>query len=76
MKNNHIHVTRHPDGWQVKRQGAERASFVTPTQKQAEQLGRSLSRRESGELYVHGRDGKILRRDSHGNDPCPPRDKR
>ena len=30
-------------------------------------------RREGSELLIHGQDGKIQRKDSHGKDPFPPR---
>lgn len=71
-----IHVTPSGDNWEVIREGAKQPSFTASTQKEAERLGRNLSHLEKGELFVHGKDGKILRRDSHGNDPCPPQDKR
>ena len=50
-----------------------RASVVTDTQKEAINLGREISRNQRGELFIHGVDGKIRARDSHGNDPYPPR---
>ena len=68
-------VMPHEDGWQVKRDGGERASRVADTQAEAEKLGRTISRNQETELQVHGRDGSIQRSDSHGNDPNPPKDK-
>ena len=68
-------VMPHEDGWQVKRDGGQRASHVTDTKAEAEKLGREISRNQETELQVHGRDGSIQRSDSHGNDPNPPRDK-
>jgi hypothetical protein len=62
-------VMPHEDGWQVKRDGGERASRVTETKAEAEKLGRTISRNQETELQVHGRDGAIQRSDSHGNDP-------
>ena len=56
-----------------KGEGNQRASVVTDTQKEAINLGREISRNQRGELFIHGVDGKIRARDSHGNDPCPPR---
>ena len=68
------HRTKRPDGkWQVKGEGNKRASVVTNTQREAIHLGREISRNQHGELYIHGADGKIRERDSHGNDPYPPR---
>lgn len=38
-------------------------------------IGRGISRNQGTEFIIHGLDGKIQRSDSHGNDPCPPKDK-
>lgn len=74
MNKKNIHVTAAPDGgWQGKREGATRPSFTTSTKQEAIGKGRELSKRGGGELFSHGKDGKIQWRDSHGNDPCPPR---
>ena len=62
-------------GWNVKRGGASRASKHFDTKKEAEEYGREVSRNQRTEFVIHGKDGKIQRSDSHGNDPCPPRDK-
>lgn len=62
-------VMRHEGGWQVKRDGAERASNVAPTQRQAVEIAREISRNQKTELQIHGRDGRIRESDSHGNDP-------
>lgn len=41
MKGRNQHVTKRSDGnWQVKSEGASRASFVTTTQSEAIKLGR------------------------------------
>jgi len=51
----------HKDGgWQVKHDGGQKASYHTSTKKEAE-------------LQIHGKDMKIQRSDSHGNDPFPPK---
>ena len=68
-------VMPHEKGWQVKRDGDSRASRVTETKREAEQLARPISQRQGTELQIHGKDGRIQRSDSHGNDPCPPKDK-
>jgi len=44
--------------------------------KDAEGWGREVSRNQKTEFIIHNKDGKISRSDSHGNDPCPPKDKR
>lgn len=63
-------VMPHKDGgWQVKRDGGERASHRTDTKAEAEKIGRGISRNQETELQVHRKDGTIERSDSHGNDP-------
>lgn len=63
-------VMPHKDGgWQVKRDGGERASHRADTKAEAEKLGRAISRNQETELQVHRKDGTIERSDSHGNDP-------
>lgn len=74
MKGRNQHVTKRSDGnWQVKGEGASRASFVTTTQSEAINLGRRICSNQESELIVHRRDGRIRARDSHGHDPFPPR---
>lgn len=73
MANNH-HVTPHPEGgWQVKREGGNRAIVRTSTQREAIDIGRSISRNQGTELFIHGRNGQIRERDTHGHDPYPPK---
>ena len=67
------HVVPHKDGWAVRGAGSRRASSVHNTQEQAIDAGRSVARNQGSELYVHGRNGRIRERDSHGTDPHPPK---
>lgn len=64
-----IRVSTHPDGWQVKKDGNQRADSVHSTKKEAVKEARQTSRKVDGELTVHNKDGQIGQRDSHGNDP-------
>lgn len=74
MKNNQHHVLPNPKGgWDVKKAGGQRASSHHDTKKEAEDVARKVSRNQGTELVIHYEDGKIQRRDSHGNDPYPPR---
>lgn len=68
------HVVPNPNGgWDVKKCGAERASVHTGTKQDAIQKGREISKNQGTEFFIHGQNGRIQRRDSHGNDPYPPR---
>lgn len=68
-----IRVMKHEDGWQAKRDGARRAGGVFQTQAEAIAAARQTAQNERGELFIHGRDGRIRERDSFGNDPFPPK---
>lgn len=71
------HVVPNPEGgWDVKRGGAGRTSGHFKTKQEAVDRGREISRNQGTELRIHNRDGRIARSDSHGHDPCPPKDKR
>lgn len=67
------HVLPHPDGWQVKGEGNERATVVTSTQAQAIEVGRELAMNNKSELLIHGQNGQIRQKNSYGNDPYPPK---
>lgn len=67
-------VMPHPDGgWQVKRDGAERASHRIGTQADGIAIAREISQNQGTELQIHRPDGRIRQSDSHGNDPNPPK---
>ena len=73
MKKNQ-HITPHPDGgWQVKGAGNSRATARTNTQAEAIDIGRAISRNQGSELIIHRPNGQIRAKDSHGNDPFPPK---
>jgi uncharacterized protein YdaT len=73
MPKRNQHVVPHSDGWAVKPEGGERASSVHDTQQAAIDQAREVARNQGTELFIHGRDGRIRARDSHGNDPYPPK---
>lgn len=77
MAKNEHHVVPNASrgGWDVKRNGSERASAQTERKEDAVKIGRELSRNARSELVIHGKDGRIQQKDSHGNDPCLPHDK-
>lgn len=68
------HVTPHPNGgWQVKGAGNSKATVRTTTQKEAIEIARKISKNQNSELFIHGTNGQIREKDSHGNDPFPPK---
>ena len=70
------HVVKHQEGWAVKGAGNDRATKVTPTQKEAIDVAKEIAKQQKSEVVIHGRDGKIRDKDSYGNDPFPPKDKK
>lgn len=68
-KGKNQHVVKHPDGWAVKGAGNSKATKVTKTQKEAADVGRGIAKNQKSELLIHGRNGQIREKDSHGNDP-------
>jgi hypothetical protein len=70
------HVVPSPSGWAVKKSGAVRASKTFETKEKAVSYGKSLSKSEKTELYIHRKNGTIENKNSYGNDPHPPKDKK
>ncbi len=70
------HVVSSSSGWVVVKSGARRASRSFATKEKAVSYGRELSKIEKTELFIHRRNGMIQDRNSYGNDPNPPRDKK
>ncbi len=68
------HVVHDPDGgWNVRKGGSDRISGNFDTQKKTIKEARKISDHQNTELYIHGRDGQIREKDSHGKDPFLPR---
>lgn len=62
-----VHVVPDGDRWKLEQDGAEVDTF--DTQAEANAAGRSVAEDAQGELVIHGADGQIREKDSHGNDP-------
>ncbi|MDG0807970.1 DUF2188 domain-containing protein [Cohnella rhizosphaerae] len=67
------HVVPHEKGWAVRGEGASRPEVVTNTKQEAVEAARKLAQEQRSELVVHGKDGRIQTKDSHGHDPYPPK---
>ena len=75
MPNTHgsHHVVPNPNGgWDVKKGGETSSIGHFDKKQEAVDFGRKISQNQGTEFYIHGRDGKIQKKDSHGNDPFPP----
>ena len=70
-KNQHVVPTK--DGWGVKGAGNDKLTAKTELKKDSEKIAREIAKNQKSELFIHGKDGKIQRRDSFGNDSYPPK---
>lgn len=75
QKSNHV-VPSKSDGWAVKKSGSVKASRNFDTKVKAVKYAIELSKNEKTELYIHKANGMIQNRNSYGNDPNPPKDKK
>ena len=63
-----IHVVLTEGGWQVRHEGADRATGVYRTQTEATEAAQSAMRRSGGALTVQRRDGRIRESMTLGRD--------
>ena len=70
------HVVPKDNKWAVRGEGNSRITSDHRTQKTAINTAIRIAKAEKSEVVIHGRDGKIRDKDSYGNDPCPPKDKK
>jgi hypothetical protein len=67
-----VHVAPRSTGdrhWEVRREGAKRASSLHATKQEAVRAATTTAKRERTELEIHTQDGKIAERNSYGHDP-------
>jgi hypothetical protein len=60
----------------VKGAGNSKATSTHKTQAEAINAARSIAQNNRSEVVIHGKNGKIRDKDSYGNDPNPPKDKK
>lgn len=70
------HVVRRGKDWAVLGEGNSRDTSHHQSQSAAYKAAREIAKNEKSEVVIHGRDGRIRDRDSFGNDPFPPRDRK
>ncbi|GKT10336.1 DUF2188 domain-containing protein [Desulforhabdus sp. TSK] len=61
------------NGWDVKKEDATRGSGHVDKKQDAVDARSRISQNQGTEFYIRGKDGKIRNKDSHGNDPYPPK---
>lgn len=70
------HVVPRGGSWAVRGAGNSRATSIHHTQSEAINAARDIAKNQRCEVVIHRPDGTIRDKDSYGNDPIPPRDKR
>ena len=74
MSNKSTHVVPNAEGGlYILQSGGQRSSGHFDTKQEAVQRARTISQNQNTELVVHNKDGRIAGKDSHGNDPYPPK---
>lgn len=67
------YTVKHGDKWASRKEGADKASRVFDTQKEALDYSKTQAQKNNSEHRFQGRDGKFRGADSYGNDPYPPK---
>lgn len=73
-KNQYVVPTE--DGWGVRGQGNSKITVKTGTKAEALKLGTQIAKNQQSELTILKKNGRIQNKNSFGNDPFPPRDKK
>lgn len=71
-----VHVVPKGNQWAVTKEGNQHATSIHQRKEDAVQRGRREADKEHSELIIHRRDGTIQDKESHGNDPNPPKDRK
>ena len=65
------HVVKARNHWAVKNNGLTLSGHST--QREAIESGKMIAKLTSGELSIHGKNGRIREKNSYGHDPFPPK---
>jgi uncharacterized protein YdaT len=76
MNKKNQHVVPHGKEWAIKGAGNDKATKIVDTQSEAIKIAREIAINQKSEVVIHRPNGKIRDKDSYGNDPFPPKDKK
>ena len=62
--------------WGVRGEGNSKLTKITTTQSNAIEIAREIAQNKRADVVIHRQNGQIRDRDSYGNDPFPPEDKK
>ncbi|MDP2884817.1 MAG: DUF2188 domain-containing protein [Ignavibacteria bacterium] len=71
-----VHVVTHGKRWAVKEEGKKAPLSTHKSQELAREKAVPVAKKNESEVVIHGRDGRIRDKDSYGNDPNPPKDRK
>jgi len=73
MAGKNQHVVPHAESWAVRGANNQRVTSVHRTQGEAERAAREIAINQRSEVVIHRPTGEIRDKNSHGNDPFPPK---
>lgn len=76
MSKKNQHVVPKGSEWAVKGEGNNKATAIVDTQAEAISIARQIAINQKSEVVIHRPNGTIRDKDSYGNDPNPPKDKK
>ena len=75
-KNVHTVFNKERGMWETKKEGQQKPIASSQTKENAMIKSVKLAKKLEVEHVIHNKDGKISDKDSYGNDPFPPKDKK
>jgi len=75
-KRKNQHIVPYGSDWAVRGEGNSKVTSIHKTQYDAIDEAINIAINQKSEVLIHRRDGMIRDKDSYGNDPHPPRDKK
>lgn len=76
MAKKNQHVVPNGKDWAIKGGGNVKSTKIVATQAEAIKIARDIAINQKSEVVIHRPNGTIRDKDSYGNDPIPPRDKK
>jgi hypothetical protein len=76
MKKNQYVVPTKNGSWGVRSEGSNKLTVKTDTKAEALKIGTTIAKNQQSELTILKKNGQIQNKNSFGNDPNPPIDKK
>ncbi len=76
MPNRNVHTVHTEKGWTNRYENSNRTLGYYDTKVEAQSAGREKAMQNNSEHIIHGLNGRIQNKNSYGNDPFPPRDRK